>query len=896
MTGIRFGCGEFVPGGEPIIVPNLNPPAPPTIVPDPPQRPTKIPPFIPPTGDPIKFACLKVSPGENAPPPPPGFRYKNGFFQKCYPCDGALNTTPVGPAKHPGPNNPECVYTSLPACTPNCPNPLIPIEDPPPFGQTPGPLTPGGAVFYKCSQTLFICPQDIEKPNPRILSIQHNCILCNSLAPNGSTNLVSTGSPKIVGNKAVQVFQSDCVYTSKNQCESSCPPGPITGNFVQNCLDPLSVATQPTTGGGGGDPVITVINIQQQANQDPTLGISINEPGVSISEPNLPNLTTTQGQPFLNEPANPNVVVNSRIFNNTFNFFAATQSQQTVSFSPVFSYLDIFKPSVASEVAELISLQGSQASWRESSLFSLTLDDVEISLDDELLDAFNTIHRPGGQLVGKTSFLEMVRKHLLTGTLDDIDAEYYKSLARKQRNDNRIKFTGLQDNEISERAGLGLVGGESVIADSAQLVNLQQRQVRRQRRFLTDINARISNDIVSSDTDIDLPLTDIGFDVSTLDGSAFKMTTGDGDGYYIPAKLADGTEIPLLLETDIAKTFYVPPDTRYNALSLFKEDSAYVLSVSAVSGQNEFVVDDTGPSSFVPLYLKLDISSVQYDPNTNPLTSRYTGNYDVETNQDVIDEHSKNNGFAVTRVNIDYRDPIYRYIMDGGNVSLSLNDINFASILDPNDYPGGVRIARNIPFGLIITPVAGSKFNPFNGQSQIASYEEPFSRSLRLTPDIDVSDLQPSRPELEEVNLFNDTGGDLKVGLAEPVDTQNVIYKYNAANSRYTETFFKSGGYATSAEVSPVSSQGLSYMLKDVIDYIVDTYSPTSIAWYDVISRMPLNKVGELIYDNDPRLIGELEQGFRSGLKINFILNTFKDLSDKLLQDDTKTIIKKGDR
>jgi hypothetical protein len=59
---------------------------------------------------------------------------------------------------------------------------------------------------------------------------------------------------------------------------------------------------------------------------------------------------------------------------------------------------------------------------------------------------------------------------------------------------------------------------------------------------------------------------------------------------------------------------------------------------------------------------------------------------------------------------------------------------------------------------------------------------------------------------------------------------------------------------------------------------------------------MPLNKVGELIYDNDPRLIGELEQGFRSGLKINFILNTFKDLSDKLLQDDTKTIIKKGDR
>jgi hypothetical protein len=329
---------------------------------------------------------------------------------------------------------------------------------------------------------------------------------------------------------------------------------------------------------------------------------------------------------------------------------------------------------------------------------------------------------------------------------------------------------------------------------------------------------------------------------------------------------------------------------------LFKEDSAYVLDVSAVTGQNELVADDTGPSSLIPLYLKLDISSVHYEPNTNPLTSRYKGSYDIETNQDVIDEHSKNNGFAITRVNVDYRDPIYRYIMDGGNVSLSLNDINFASILDPNDYPGGVRIARNIPFGLIITPVAGSKFNPFNGQSQLGSYEDPFSRSLRLTPDIDVSDLQPSRPELEEVNLFNDTGGELKVGLAEPVDTQNVIYKYEASSSRYTNTFFKDGEYTTSAEVSTVSSQGLSYMVKDVIDYIVDTYSPASIAWYDVIRRMPLNKVGELMYDNDPRLLGELEQGFRSGLNINFVLNTVKDLSDKFLQDDAKTIIKKGDR
>ena len=50
MAGVRFGCGEFVPGGQPVTVPNLPVPTPgttlepkepiyttPPIVPDPPR-------------------------------------------------------------------------------------------------------------------------------------------------------------------------------------------------------------------------------------------------------------------------------------------------------------------------------------------------------------------------------------------------------------------------------------------------------------------------------------------------------------------------------------------------------------------------------------------------------------------------------------------------------------------------------------------------------------------------------------------------------------------------------------------------------------------------------------------------------------------------------------------
>jgi len=917
MAGIRFGCGEFVPGGEPINIPSVDPPTPTTVVPKPTRFNEQIPPFIPPTGDPPKFACKKMSLAF-APPPPPGFRYKNGFFQECLPCDNALNTRPFGLPKNPGPNDPDCIFASREECDNlPCPNPFIrEVEEPDPQEPPPagggggggqlGPTTGGGARFFRCTRNLFICPQDIEKePNERrILAAQHICVVCNSLDPNGSNILQSQGPPVLKGNKAVQTFQSDCIYRTKQNCENACPPGPITGGrFVTDCVDPLSqaplppsqnpkltVSQLPSEPTGSQTPVLTTINISQQVAQSPTLGISVNEPGVSINEPLQPNITNSQGQPL------PSIQVYSKIFNNTFNFFAANRSLQVNSFSPNFSYPNIFKPSVASEVADLINNEGSLSSWRENTLFSLNLTDIELSLNDNLLDAFNTIHHSGGRLVGKVDFLEMVRKHLLTGTLEEFDSEYYIDLARKQKQDTRIRFTGIQDKDISERAGLGLVGSQAITADTNQLVNLQKRQVRRQRRLLTDIDARLTTDTLEDIPKESIELTDIGFDVLDSSGGSFKLSIGEGDGYYIPSELADGTKVPLLLQTDIENTFFVPPDTRVNALELFKEDSAYTLSVSAVSGQNELVAGDLGVSSLVPLYLTLDISSVTSEVNNNPLISRYTGRYVVENNQGIIDQHAKDNGLAVTRINIDYRDPIYRYILDGGDVSLALSDINFESILDPKDYPGGARIARNIPFGLIITPVVGSKFNPFNGKSTLDSFEEPFTRSLLLIPDIDVFDLKPNKPELEEVNLFNSTNGDLKVGLAEPVDTQNVLYKYDASNERYTETFFKNGEYTTSADISVVSSQGLSFMIKDVIDYIITTYDPEVISWYDVIRRMPLNRVGEFLYDSNNLLISELDRGFRSGVKINFILNTSKDILSKILSDDEKTIIKSGDR
>ena len=871
---IYFGCGEIVPGTEPITVPNLPTPAPTVLVPDPDEISSEVPPFIPPTGSTAKFKCVTTTEVSLAPDPGPGLQYVDpGVFRYCLPCNGLKNTTGFSePSFNPNPTDSECLWVTKSECDLNCPNPT---EPKPGLSVTQVPSTGGGTgtgfgrpvagIFpHKCRQTFVICSQDISSPNPRILTIDHKCVPCGNtpFQAGGSTGLISTGSPILKGSTATQINESACVYSSKSECDISCPPGTVTGNFVLNCQEPLQQASLPVS---NGEPLnINVINVQETGNQEPTVS---------------------------NNP----IGTNSQIFHNKYNLFSINTSQNPVTTTSQTLYPNIFKPEVLSNVGYLINNQGSQSSWTEDMLFSVTLEKIEQSLQPSLLGAFESIHNPGGRVVGKDSFLRMIKRHLLEGTLDEIDVDHYVSVASRQFADQRIAFRGTQDRDLSERVALGLVSVGGVPADTSKLARQQQLQGRRERRLLTDINAKIVADVTSGTTDLDLLLSDTGFTVKSLAGASSQIFLGDGDGYYIPSKLSNGDEIPLLLKTDVENTFYVPPGVRENALSLGRQDTAYTLSAQAISGQDEFTVNDAGPSSLVPLYLKLDLSSLYFQSNTNPLFSTYGAVYNVESNQDEIDTHSKNNGMAVTRINLDYRDPLYRYILDSKKASLFLNDINFSTIIDPKDFPNGVRIARNIPFGLVITPVAGSKFNPFNGRSKVIEHTEPYGRLIRLNPDINVSDANAPKPQLEEAVLFYDTG-DVKVGLVEPADNQNIVYKYQASSPLYTETFYADGVYTTSADITPVSTPGESYIIREVIDYIVTTYNPEKVTWYDVIRRMPLNKVGEFLYSTSPFLVNELERGLRSGLKIDSVFNTDKDLDDLLLSDDDKTIIKESDR
>jgi len=405
--------------------------------------------------------------------------------------------------------------------------------------------------------------------------------------------------------------------------------------------------------------------------------------------------------------------------------------------------------------------------------------------------------------------------------------------------------------------------------------------LRRQRRLNEDVRVKLTLENGS------IPLTNAGLIVQDISGNCENMTTGDGDGYYINYSTIDSGVVPLLTQNEASSTYYVSPEARYNALTLFGVSPDPTLGVTSQSGSHEFVSGDTGASSLEPLYFELVLSSISSLDNNNPLVDTLFATYQLLTDQTLIDEHSKNNGFAVTRANLDYRDPMYRYAQESSAITIQQNDITFRALKDSRSPEDRAIFARNVPFGIVVTPVMGSKFNPFNGFSRVTSFGDTVSRSLEFSPSFQFSDDEERSSELQEVNLYNESG-DIKVGVFEPVDTQNYTYKFDPLATNMANTYFVDGAYGSAAPA--VSANGIGY-LTQVVDTLYSTYEPEEVTWFDVFRRLTVNKLGELFYNTSKSFLKDLEKGNRNEMKINHVIGGKLDRLDQILVDDDNVVI-----
>lgn len=794
---IRYNCGEYAPGLEPIIIGNTNTTVPVIVIPnnpgnmDPPYLPY-VPSNIPPVSSPWYQQPINAQPVTGDPP---------------------VN----GQGNQGGQNG----------------------------GQTGGQTT---QTRYKCNETPLYCPQDVKLNLPleqRRTYIRKDCVTCSQVR-DAETNQF--------------YWPAGCIFTTREQCiNSPC----VTNN---TCVEIIS-------GRNEIEPNNVNVNVSYSNS------IAQIEPPRNQINLNLTTQTINPAQTTLNGGSEP-------LFDKRYNIFQYPENNNTQLVGNTRND-QVFSNLVAEEVAYFLNRVDSRTPWDERYVFGLTNEKVAISLTPVLLNAISNINTPAGQRVDRSVFLNAIKKHLMEGTIDQIDPAFYINLSNRQVNDPVINITKTNIKDYLIKNAIGLSVGERISADPNQHESYTKNLVKRQRRLNTDINAQILVDPLDQDEQY-MSLEDAGIPVVAESGSHCEI--GDGAGYYIHCDLLSGTDEPCPLRTDINIAYFVPFNVKLLALNIMNEGVTQNLSVTSLSS-SELTSSAIPSYSLEPKYFAVDLTTIEDVPTTNPFINRTKCRYTLLEDQSEIQRHTLNNGLAITQVNVNFDDPFIRYALETSTIELNQNDLTFRNFDENRSILGNSLLSRQIPFALVLVPGAGSKHNPFNGNSKIASFTDNIVvRNLDVVPSVDFVANNAQNSPLQESNLFNELGQN-RVGISEELDIQGRSFLF--VPSSLGQSFFSSEGY-TSANRVP-ENYGYSFLLNNIIDPLINNNSPSSLTWWDVYRRLPLNRFCELLYDSNQFLHNSICKGLRGGVPIKNVLTRYTQDSIEFIEGDD-TILNPGDR
>jgi len=785
-------------------------------------------------------------------------------------------------------------------------------SDPPGGGGGGGSTSVGGRPGFRCVTEKIYCPPGTARAGSFFGVKSRKCEPCFTGNPppvgpskEGSffpavPNQNGSGfiKPDIL-NPSEKVEYGDCRPPPNLElCRSTCPSAAtITGDIVAFCTS---------------DPVPQIPSLEPQVpgriQPVPTNGLTIPSPSFSIkaSPTELLNIQEKNAKvidvndklikedlPELSQLKTPR-----KVYDSNLNFFEV-EPDTKVRLTSNQKYVGVLKSQVDASVSRAMYVANTNLTWSERDLANLTDEKIEASLSDELLTAFKILRYPGGEVVGYRNFLQMIRKHILTGTLDKVDHLFYINTAKSQLQQNFTLLGDAKNSEYASRYSIDYIVSNGQKIGGSKGSEFKESQGGRVRSLNEDLG--ITFNIAMEDGSVQkvdlpnegLPLSTVGAVAATTPesvGSPDHLNIGDGGGYYISVSSTSG-EIPLTTDTLAGKSYYLPDFKKAKVLSLNGKSLQSTIIASSLSNQHEFVSGDAGASSFEPMYFGINLDSVSSTYTDDPFIESYKATYSRITNEDQIARHVNNNALSLATYRIGYDDPLYRYILDTSSFTLEQQDFTtygFKDSLSSINF----NFVKNIPFAIVIVPAAGSKFNPLNVQSTLINYKESkLVRSLNFKPSMSNA-IDGSQPkDLRRYNLYNEDGS-TRIGLVEKENVHSIGYKYNPAD--YANTLYDGTKYTSS--IDAVSSFGVAYLMTEVLDFIASSSDSNTLTWFDVFRRMPFSKFAELSYTAPQGIFEDIKNGLRNNLKFDYVIKGLGKQDSIVLPDDEKTIITIEDR
>ena len=762
---------------------------------------------------------------------------------------------------------------------------LPPVPNPgPPFPGNPGPggVAPKKCVLvgWGCRQYIEYCPEDPTRTTTgneerKIKKISYFCfpdfILydCSSVPP--------------------AAFFTRNPWRSYQECKTRDPlcSGPSTGGsdslLYPDCGTPGPVTQDPDTttttsvggvlvgieddgggNGGGSEPPlyspITDFGLEDYGNLYNSFGdagiIDI-ERNTNTGSPSIQNTISmtvedaSRNSSFANSFSNNN----NSIYDSIYNIFDYKSSDLSYMFNT--KHLDIFKDHVSIEVSYLLNNLNIQSNWNEKFITGLTIQKLTSSLNTQLLDAFDRILDINGLQVDRNYFIRKVLNHLVSGTLDQFDSTYYLKLADSFRGKNVVTINQDLSDQLKQNFALNLVSNNAMSIDVNSYSDIDTKiEIGRMRFLLSDIESRFKVETIDK-VEYDLFLNDPGLFVEYAeplglqennDPSYDYVSPGEGDGYYYKIQTENNQLLPLILNTEVDKSYYVMSTTRKIALDVIGEDSSYTLESSSTLYNSEFSAGFIENYETKAEYYKLDLKNITSESTNFAFVEKVTARYVKLTDIDIINEHAKTYGSKTTQLNIQYDDPFFQYADRQGAFKLSMNDINFRKLPSRRSPTGNAILTRSLPDVIILNPVVSQEDNPTGAYSNIPTELADDNIIVReLVADITFDNKTRTNDKILDRTIIWNNENAYKYGLIGITDTNNAYYTFN--RSKFLNKFTE----------SPRTSAG--NLIYNILNRLNNKYSYTHLYWWDLFRRLPTKEFSKLMFSFPQNISRKLKRG-----------------------------------
>lgn len=687
-----------------------------------------------------------------------------------------------------------------------------------------------------------------------------------------------------------------------------CITGPITGS---RGVGTAGVDLNPQGGGGTtttsvSRPTTASIDGNQQRLGNQAGSISNSRLASQSIVSDIPVKQITQldlSDPELQRFASASSTSTSRLglYDRTYNFFNAVPNQETEMVYN-YSYPKLFKPFVAREVKYFLNREiGDSMPWHEQAIKDLTLDKLILSITPQFLTVINNLHNVNNTRLSPSLILEVIRSHLVAGSLSEFDPDYFTSIYNSQIQDNIISIPQEGETGAALQISMGLFERDSLTPDFRNYTNkIQRDNYKRFRVLLEDIRASIPAEFIDGVSST-LYLNNAGIPTEFSSVVSSYTNIGDGAGYYINTRLVSGTEVPLVTENVLSSAYYLPAEKRANLLELLGTNIDIVLTASSTSA-HEFSNDYNPSGDLQPMYFKINFETIGDILNANSVVNIMSATFTRISDSEAIN-HSRNYSFNTIRVNVDFRDPFIQYARDTSTILLEQDDFNLRSFGRDTTILMGKIILRNLPAAIVLVPGAGSYHNPFNAKSRIVNFQNTIIRTLNVSPSFDVKNQSLVGPPLSPSNTYN-TLGTPYFGLYErdfDQDLHGNLYTYNPTSEQYSKSYYISGQYSSQQPEASLREGSIeSRLINGIVKKLTDVSGVEELTWWDIYRRLTAKEIGKLSYININEINNLLANGFVDNVKVFNVLSTIPLYptgipGDATVPNDT-IIINEGDR